>query len=294
VVKRGRDASVGTAEGALLSRAAHALHAKDPVLDDFWAVELLAPDAQALVRDPAHYRAVHAPGASPMASVSATGFACLRFAEDEVERLVGEGVRQYVVLGAGLDTFALRRRDLVDRLRVFEVDHPDVQALKRERVAAAGVRPASLPEFVPVDFEATSVAEGLAASSFDAGQRSVFSWMNTVPYLSEEAVAGTLAALARLTTSGSRLIANYVPSVAPTPEQAERMREMSAYAASVGEDHRVFWEPEALIALLASQGFETLLHLTEQDLRKRYFEGREDGLAPGLPIRVLVAERARR
>jgi methyltransferase (TIGR00027 family) len=292
MAKVGRDSNIGTAEGALLGRAAHALHAKDPILDDFWAVELLTPEAQALVRDPEHYRSVHAPGASPMASVSAAGFACLRFAEDEVERLLGEGVRQYVVLGAGLDTFALRRKDLVDRLRVFEVDHPDVQKLKRERVAAASVAPASLPEFVPVDFEVTSVAEGLLGSRFDPEQRSVFSWMNTLPYLSEDAVAGTLEALARVAAPGSRLIANYVPQVPPTPEQAQRMQEMSAYAASVGEDHRKFWKPEALVSLLAAKGFETVEHATERDLTDRYFQAREDGLAPGLPIRVLISERS--
>ena len=293
MAKVGRDASIGTAEGAVLGRAAHALHAREPVLDDFWAVELLTPKAQALVRDPAHYHGVHAPGASPLALVSAAGFGCLRLAEDEVEACVARGVGQYVLLGAGFDTFALRRDDLVARLRVFEVDHPDVQKLKRERVHAARVRPASLPDFVPVDFETMSVAAALRASAFEPGRPAVFSWMNTIPYLTEDAVAETLSALAELAAPGSRLIANYVPGVPPTPEQLAVLKEMSAYATAVGEDHRKFWAPDAFEALLASAGFETLDHVTEVDLTERYFRDREDGLAPGVPIRVIIAERSR-
>lgn len=290
--KIGRGANIGTAEGALMGRAAHALHAPDPVLDDFWAVELLTAEAQASVRDPEHYRTHHAAAASPMACVSVAGLSCLRCAEDEVMGLVAKGVQQYVVLGAGFDTFALRNGDAAPGLTVFEVDHPDVQQLKRARIEAARVTPASLPEFVPVDFEGMSLAQGLAGSSFDPSQPSVFSWMNTIPYLTEAAIASTLDDLASLAARGSRLILNYVAPRASTALQAASVKDMSRYAADVGETHRKFWEAAELEALLASKGFRTLAHITDEDLYELYFREREDGLRPGIPIRVLIAERS--
>ncbi len=107
-----------------------------------------------------------------------------------------------MVLGAGFDTLALRRADLVDRLRVFGLDHPDVQQLKRERIDAAGATPASLPGFVPVDFEVSNLADGLAASAFDPRRRALFSWLNTLPYPTPDGVASTLDSLLELAAPG--------------------------------------------------------------------------------------------
>ncbi len=208
MARTGDEGSLGTAEGAVMGRAAHALHAESPILDDTWAVVLLSPASQALVREPEY-------AAKPIdwegfdaAPLFALNVGNLRYAEDEVERCVRAGVEQYVILGAGFDTFALRRGDLCDRLRVYEVDHPDVQALKRERIERADATPDAMPTFVPVDFESTSLTDGLGATAFDPKRRSVFSWMNTIPYLSESATEATLREVVALTAPASRIVLN--------------------------------------------------------------------------------------
>ena len=290
MARTGDEGSLGTAEGAVMGRAAHALHAESPILDDTWAVLLLSPASQALVRDPEY-------AAKPIewedfdaAPLFALNVGSLRYAEDEVERCVRDGVDQYVILGAGFDTFALRRGDLCDRLRVYEVDHPDVQALKRERIAQANATPDAMPTFVPVDFESTSLTEGLEATAFDPKRRSVFSWMNTLQYLSESAIESTLRELAALTAPGSRIALNYSCDVPLTVEQLAYLQTLLGKVGQSGEPMQSRWKPEVFEALLRDVGFAIIDHATEQDLAARYFEGRADGLKPGIPARLIVAE----
>jgi methyltransferase (TIGR00027 family) len=128
---------------------------------------------------------------------------------------VSAGVEQYVILGAGFDTFAMRQGELAGVLRIFEVDHPVVQALKRERLADAP--PVVLmPDFVSVDFEVERLSERLQMSAFDSSRRAVFSWMNTLPYLSVDAITATLRDIRSLTAPGSLLVTNYPVFGVPT------------------------------------------------------------------------------
>jgi methyltransferase (TIGR00027 family) len=290
MAKTGREGNLGTAEGAVMGRAAHALHAKPPILDDTWAVLLLNPSSQAEIRDPAYGAKPTDPSEFDSAPVFAINVGSLRFAEDEVERCVADGVEQYVILGAGFDTFALRRGDLCDRLQVYEVDHPDVQALKRERIAQASAKPDSIPTFVPVDFETAGLTEGLGATAFDPKRRTVFSWMNTIPYVSEPATEATLREIVALSAPGSRLVLNYSCNVPFTEEQVAYIKTLQGMVNQYGEPMLSRWKPDAFEVLLDDVGFRILEHATEQDLISRYFEGRADGLKPGLPARLVVAE----
>ncbi len=290
MAKTGDAGNVGTAEGAVMGRAAHALHAESPILDDTWAVVLLSPASQALVREPEY-------AAKPIdwegfdaAPLFALNVGNLRYAEDEVERCVRAGVEQYVILGAGFDTFALRRGDLCDRLRVYEVDHPDVQALKRERIERADATPDAMPTFVPVDFESTSLTDGLGATAFDPKRRSVFSWMNTIPYLSESATEATLREVVALTAPASRIVLNYSCNVPLTDDQLAYQQTLQGKVSQSGEPLQSRWKPEAFEALLDDVGFAIIEHATEQDLYTRYFKGRSDGLEPGVPARLILAE----
>lgn len=289
----GNAAALGTAEGAAMGRAAHALHAEAPILADDWAVHLLDAETRARVRDPAFGRAHFRWDDFDVAPLFAMNVGSLRYAEDAVERCVRAGIDQYLILGAGFDTFALRRADLADRVRVFEVDHPDVQARKRARIAAADATPAALPTFVPVDFETTSLSQGLDASSFDPSRPAVVSWMNTIAYLSEEATRGSLREIAARTAPGSRLVLNYGCQVPFTEDQLAYVQELLRKVEAIGEPMRSRFAPEAFEALLAEAGFGVLEHATERDLFDRYFAGRRDGLAPRLPVRLVLAERAR-
>jgi len=289
MAKTGSGESLGTAEGAVLGRASHALHADAPILDDTWAVRLLGPESQAEARDPeSTARAVERAGFDP-APVLALNLGSLRYAEDEVDRCVRDGVAQYVILGAGFDTFALRRDDLRGRLRVYEVDYPDVQALKRARIQQADATPASVPTFVPVDFESTSLTQALETTSFDPTQPSVFSWMNTIPYLSESATEATLREVLGLAAPSSRIVLNYACDVPFTEEQIAYLQTLGGMVRESGEPMQSRWKPEGFEALLLDIGFSILEHVTEQDLTERYFEGRTDGLAPGVPARLITA-----
>jgi len=291
MAKTGAEGSLGTAEGAVMGRAAHALHADPPVLADTWAVYLLDEDAQARVRDPAYANQPMEWGDFDTSPLFALNVGSLRYAEDEVERCVRGGIDQYVILGAGFDTFALRRGDLSPTLQVYEVDHPDVQALKRQRIARAKETPHALPSFVPVDFESTRLSDGLEASHFDPKRRSVVSWMNTIPYVSESATQATLRELAALLAPTSRIVLNYSCIVPLSDEQAAYLQTLQSKVSQSGEPLRSRFEPAAFEALLRDAGFAIIEHATEHDLYLRYFHGRADGLKPGVPARLIVAER---
>lgn len=290
MAKTGDGEQLGTAEGAIMSRAIHAKYAEDPILDDFWAIELLSPENRQRIdasTDASELEVTPGFDASP---IFALGVASLRVAEDEVERCTLRGIDQYVILGAGFDTFALRRSDLVDRVRVYEVDHPDVQALKRRRLALATRAPASVPTFVPVDFEETVLSTVIRHSNFAESRPAVLSWMNTIPYLSEEATVATLQDIHSLLAPGSRVILNYGCEVPLTPEQVSFLARLMEVVSSAGEPTRSRWKPDEFIRMVTGIGFDIVEHATEEDLSARYFASRKDGLKPRVPGRVLTLE----
>jgi methyltransferase (TIGR00027 family) len=291
MAKTGSDTQPGTAEGAALGRALHSRHTQDPVLNDNWAVHLLSPENRAQVlasTDEAAMRMIEGFDASPIFAVNV---GCLRYAEDEVERCIAAGISQYLVMGAGLDSFALRRADLIQKVVVYEVDHPDMQTLKRQRIAAAAPEPAMLPFFIAVDFECDKLSENIDISGFDPSRPAVVSWLNTIHYLSETATSTTLQELARLMAPGSRLILNYSVDVELTESQLAFITRLLEVTQATGEPFKSRWTPPAFEALLRENGFAVIEHATEEDLNRLYFDGRSDGLEPGIPLRVIIAER---
>ncbi|MEU0812507.1 class I SAM-dependent methyltransferase [Streptomyces sp. NPDC005970] len=193
-----------------------------------------------------------------------------RFAEDRLAAAVRRGVRQLVVLGAGLDTFAYRNPHEVAGLRVFEVDHPATQAWKRERLADAGIPlPPSLT-FAPVDFERESLAEGLTAAGFDPARPAFFSWLGVVPYLTRDAVFATLGLIAGL-PGGTEAVFDYSePPSAMTPRGRVSHRARAARVAAVGEPFLSYFAPERLAADLRAAGFDAVEDLDAVRLVSHY------------------------
>jgi methyltransferase (TIGR00027 family) len=211
-----------TFNGAAVRRAVHVRYERPPVLDDNWALKLIDRKSRLLVRIPPLYRKFLAPQQLRSKSLFAYSISNLRLAEELVEDALATGVDQYLLLGAGLDSFGVRRADLADRLRVYELDHPTPQAVKRERIIRArGSIPSHL-ELVPIDFEKTTIAEALASSSHDATKPSTMSWLNTIAYLTEDATVASLRGLGEVGAPGSRLIFNYPPNAALTVEAQPR------------------------------------------------------------------------
>ncbi len=180
-----------TAYKVALRRAAHQLFDQPKVLDDPLAVPIVGAEAAEKLRASPKERN------HPVArAFRAFMVARSRYAEDQLAQAVERGVRQYVVLGAGLDTFAYRNH--YAQLRVFEVDHPATQAWKLEQLQTAGIAiPASL-KFVPVDFEQQTLADGLEKGGFESGSPAFFSWLGVTPYLTRESCMATLRFIAQM------------------------------------------------------------------------------------------------
>lgn len=197
-----------------------------------------------------------------------------RYAEDNLQRAVAEGVRQYVLLGAGLDTFAYRNNHA--GLRAFEVDHPATQAWKRELLARSQIAiPASL-RFVPVDFEVQSLPEQLLTQGFDSNAPAYFAWLGVVPYLTLSAFRSTLAYIAER-PPGSGVTFDYGQPRAVIP-RLERIAHdaLAARVGQIGEPFQLFFTPHDIAGELSS--FRGIEDLGSTEMTARYFAGRSDGL----------------
>ena len=263
-----------TALRVALRRAAHQLYdAKPLVLDDPFAVKLLGGRyAEELRRTPQPSR-----GGKPRphsAGLRAHLVARSRYAEDLLAKAVAGGVRQYVLLGAGLDTFAWRNP--WPELRVFEVDHPATQAWKRDLAQAAGLgKPAGLT-YVPMDFERDSLTDRLRQAGHDAAQPSFFAWLGVVPYLTLEAFRGTLAYVAAQ-PGGSGLVFDYGQPREALPHEEQLARDsLAARVEQAGEPFRLFLTPVEVARELAA--FSSIEDLGAPEINRRYFAARTDGL----------------
>lgn len=197
-----------------------------------------------------------------------------RYAEDNLQRAVAQGVRQYVLLGAGLDTFAYRNNHA--DLRVFEVDHPATQAWKRELLARSQIAiPASLT-FVPVDFEVQSLTEQLRTQGFDPNAPAYFAWLGVVPYLTLSAFRSTLTYIAERPQSGG-VTFDYGQPRAAIP-RLERIAHdaLAARVGQIGEPFQLFFTPLDIAGELSS--FRSIEDLGSAEMTARYFAGRPDGL----------------
>jgi methyltransferase (TIGR00027 family) len=211
-----------------------------------------------------------------------------RYAEHRLE--LGD-FRQYVLLGAGLDSFRWRRPDLLGPLRLFEVDHPISQAWKRKRMGELGLHASEYQVFAPVDFEVESLDDGLDASDFDWEQPTIFSWLGVIPYLTINAVETTLRTITRC-RSGSEVVFEYGLT---EPFLDDLGREFVAgfapVATKVGEPLKtgVRWSPVEAEEVVTRCGLRVADHPSREDLVGRYFSGRTDGLQPWGVSRLMAA-----
>lgn len=200
-----------------------------------------------------------------------------RYAEDCLEAAIQHGVRQYVILGAGFDTFAFRHPELLERVQVFEVDHPITQAMKQQRIAIPGWDIPAQLHFVPVDFNKESLTDALQRSSYDPRQLSFFSWLGVTYYLTHEVVFATLQAIANIAPAGSTAVFDYMDADAFVPEKAaKRTQMMQATAQRVGEPMQSGFDPLALADDLRRVGFNLEENLSPAEIESRYFQNRAD------------------
>ncbi len=260
-----------TALRVALRRAAHQRIDDPPLIfNDPFAIRILGPYANEFPRTPDP-----SPGRKPRPhSIALRAFvvARSRYAEDTLACAVSKGVTQYVLLGAGLDTFA--HRNPHPNLRIFEVDHTATQVWKRTLLHAAGLRGAAI--FVPVDFETQLLAAQLQAAAHDSNQATVFACLGVVPYLSLEAFRATIAFIAAQPI-GTALILDYAQPrhVLPADEQLAR-DSLAARVEQAGEPFQLFFTPAEIAAELRL--FRSIEDLGTPELNKRYFSDRSDKL----------------
>lgn len=272
-----------TARGAAAYRAIHQTLDGGLIFRDPFASRILDDEARARLDETAAD-----PSLRPMRLFIA---ARSRFSEDTLATCVARGVRQIVVLGAGLDTFSLRNPHAGLGVRVYEVDYPATQGWKRERLKEAGfVIPASLT-FAPVDFEHQSLADGLAAAGFRADQPAFFQWLGVVPYLTRDAVSTTLAFIAGVPES--EVVFDYAEPFENYPaERRENVMATAARAASRGEPWLSLFDPAELSDLLRNKGFAIVEDLGLAELTERLYGPLKEDIRIGAGPHVVRAARA--
>jgi methyltransferase (TIGR00027 family) len=248
-----------TALGVAIHRAVHQSSEGGRIFCDPFAKPILGPDCDALIAQRSTPQHRHMRLFVAVRS---------RFAQDRLTAAVARGVRQVVVLGAGLDTTALRNPGVA----VFEVDHPATQEWKRRQLARMNI---ALPEslrFAAIDFEAQALSDGLASAGFDASRPAFFIWLGVVPYLTREAIEATLDFVA--TVPGGEIIFDYSePPENYPPKQRRLVLALVERVAALGEPFRSHFAPPDMAALVKNKGFE-IEDLGPREIGAHYFNRR--------------------
>jgi methyltransferase (TIGR00027 family) len=271
-------------------RAYHSMHAINKIFDDFLAYDLIPEEIRAQIE---HYltgdKQLNNSGHSELQSDKITAQASLlrinniiaraRYTEDTLEKAIRQGVKQYIILGAGLDTFAFRRPDLMEQVEVFEIDHPSTQGFKLIRIAELGWKHPIKLHFIPIDFTKENLETVITRlPSYDPSVKSFFSWLGVTMYLTQEEVFATLRSISKVSPGGSIVVFNYSSLDAFVPDKlsldTQKYREICQ---KMGEPITTGFNPSVLAEDLGSLGLRLCENLSSEDIEKLYFEGRTDG-----------------
>jgi len=272
-----------TAVATAYMRATHQLlDARPLILEDPVAVPLLGHCAERRIREAAErYRT---PGALALRSHVVLRS---RFAEDRLSAAVQRGISQYVIVGAGFDTFALRQPRWADSLTVIEADHPGSQAAKRSRIAAAGMQIPANVVFAGIDFEQESLRDGLLRKGISLAKPTFFSWLGVSMYLTEPAIDATLKSMAAF-AEGSEVVLTFLQPPLPQPHASQLgTARLARHVAESGEPFVSYFDQAACEQKLLAAGFSSVEFLTPETANSRYFQQRPADLP--LPQRTSIA-----
>lgn len=271
---------------ALLTAAARGLHREEspPWVFDDWLAMRLGGDGAVRMGEMLRERL-------PRPELLAfSRWVCVRgrLSEDIVERAAGAGVRQHVIVGAGLDSFAYRRADLLERIRVFEVDHPVSQRWKRRRLRELGIDPPANLVYAPIDFEQQALRDGLTTAGFDFAAQTVWSWIGVTMFLTLDAIRSTLRTIAECPPS-TRLVLTYnLPREALTGIGLAMATVTRAAVRELGEPMISLFAPDEIEQLLRGLGYDEITHFGPEEARNTYFADRDDVHLGGAE-RILLA-----
>lgn len=273
------------------SRVYHSLNDSPKIFDDFLAVKLFSNEEFTFFSEkladslkflnPAEAAACKDHEAAlkcVMRYNAPTTLSRSRYTEDLLENCIRNGISQYIILGAGLDTFAYRRPDFKEKLQVFEVDHPATQDNKKERLKMLEIEKPSNLHFIPMDFNKMDLSQALMSSPYDPSKKTFISWLGVTFYLEQDVVLNTFSCISRLIAPGSCLVFDYMNQNAFRPgnssEGSLKMREIVKRA---GEPMKSGFDPSTLAVELEKTGLELKETIGPDEIEKLYFLGRNDG-----------------
>jgi methyltransferase (TIGR00027 family) len=284
-----------TALGASLMRAIHTRWDRPALIDDPWGERLVSQAEKDALLDvilqslpPASREQLATLGSrdamlhAALRTMASYGWVVvrMRYAEDALAAAVGRGVRQYVILGAGLDSFGLRQPAFAREIGVFEIDHPSTQEFKRQRLRECGVMIPDSLHFIAADLSQEQLGTALARSPFRPDRPTFFSWLGVTPYLTREANLATLRAIAKCTAARSELVFTYLDEREFDAERRSGTLEQDrAIMASLGEPWVSGFDPGQLPDDLRGVGLRLVEDLDGEELRRRYCSDRTDGLS---------------
>lgn len=276
-------------------RGYHAMHDCPKIFDDYLGYHLMTNETRAIIEqkfrptiqfiesiDPASAASCDDPVKSlawGMQNIPSTSpsLSRSRYTEDSLEEAVRQGVRQYVILGAGMDTFAFRRSEMLAKLEVFEVDHPATQEYKRQRITELGWKEPEQLHYISIDFTQETLKTALMRSSYDPKTLSFFSWLGVTYFLPVEAVFATLREFCNNSLAGSMLIFDYMTTDIFIPGRVDKCMQLSMdKVRQVGEPLISGFNPSTLAKDLAPLGLRVYENLSPTDIEERYFQGRTD------------------
>jgi methyltransferase (TIGR00027 family) len=273
-----KPAASRTAIATSLMRAAHTRLDPRPLIEDSWGDLLIPASARELVSDESLLRSHAYPNV-----ITRT-----RYTEDALQAAVAAGIRQYVMIGAGFDSFALRRPAYAADLQIFEIDFPATQTLKLERIKACGITLPDSVHFIGADLSSESLAAALARSPFQAGELTFFSWLGVTMYLTRAANLATLRSIASCAPARSELVFTYFDE-SLFQGQSEAFRELEKRVAAIGEPFLSGFDPGALAADLAACGLCLVEDLNGGEVGARYDVTGERGLGQSSTSHIAYA-----
>lgn len=283
-----------TAMSVAYMRAYHAMYDIPKIFDDFLAYDLIPEDKRALIEqhlaswdkqlnNSKYYVSRSEQTITSVFLMQAINNAIsrARYTEDNLENSIRQGIKQYVILGAGMDTFAFRCPEMMKWLEVFEVDHLATQEFKLHRLAELGWEHPAKLHFVSIDFTKESLVTALIHSSFyDPKVKSFFSWFGVTPYLTQKDVSGTLRSIAEVAPAGSMVVFDYFDTDHPfiSEKLSPQMQESLEILEKLGEPIKTRgFNPLSLAENLTDLGLHLQENLSPNDIERRYLQGRMDG-----------------
>ncbi len=267
-----------TAEMAAATRAIHYLHHQEKVFEDPYAIEFCGDRWRHIINIRPLRWFVLDIILKAFYPVAVEIIGRSRYTEDLLEQAISSGVDQYVIIGSGFDSFVLRRKDLKETVKVFEIDFPATQQAKQGRLLTLDE---GLPEnlhFVGIDFEKESISDGLKRTNFQTDRPAFFSWLGTIYYISREATLNTLSALVDVAAPGSQLVFDYyIPQTMLAGEDRKIAEKISSFVARRGEPLIGFYAPEEMKGILDSMGMRMLENFSPSQQQDRYWSNRSDG-----------------